>query len=99
MLEVETCEKTGREFLKHEYNRDGDSYRSPWSNTYYPASPDATFFPSEQLLKMEQKANELFAVYCQMYYDFAISSVYFNDTDQNGFNACFLVQKNMDSND
>lgn len=87
---------TGKNFLKHEYNRDGDSYRSPWSNTYFPASPDATFFPSEQLLQLEQKANEVFATYVQLYYDYATSSVYFNDTDTQGFNACFLVQKIMD---
>jgi capping protein beta len=68
-------------FLKHEYNRDGDSYRSPWSNTYFPASPDCTFFPSEGLLRMEQKANELFQMYVRLYYDFANTSVYFNDTD------------------
>lgn len=32
-----------------------------------------------------------------MYYDDAISSVYFNDNDSSGFNSCFLIQKNMDS--
>lgn len=96
MAEVETDAHTGKQFLKHEYNRDGDSYRSPWSNTYFPASPDATFYPSEHLLQLEQKANEVFATYVQLYYDFAVSSVYFNDTDTQGFNACFLVKKNMD---
>ena len=73
-----TC---GRPFLKHEYNRDGDSYRSPWSNQYFPASDDASFFPSEQLLSMEQKANDIFQTYVHLYYDFATASVYFNDTD------------------
>ena len=94
--EVETDTTTGKPFLKHEYNRDGDSYRSPWSNTYFPASPEATFFPSEQLLSLEQKANEVFATYGQLYYDYAITSVYFNDNDAQGFNACFLVKKEMD---
>lgn len=87
----------GKPYLKHEYNRDGDSYRSPWSNTYYPASPDATFYPSEQLLRLEQKANDVFQQYVQLYYDYAVSSVYFNDTEQQGFNACYLVKKEMDS--
>ena len=32
----------------------------------------------------------------QLYYDYAISSVYFNDTDAQGFNSCWLVQKVMD---
>jgi len=96
-LEVETDTATGQQFLKHEYNRDGDSYRSPYSNTYFPPSPDATFFPSEALLALEQKANALFATYVQLYYDFAISSVYFNDTDSQGFNACFLVKKELNN--
>ena len=51
-LEVEIDSKNGREFLKCEYNRDGDAYRSPWSNKYFPeseASPDAAF-PSSDLL-------------------------------------------------
>lgn len=95
-IEIEMDMTTGKNFLKHEYNRDGDSYRSPWSNTYFPASPDATFFPSEQLLQLEQKANEVFSTYVQLYYDFATSSVYINDNDTQGFNACFLVQKIMD---
>jgi len=33
-----------------------------------------------------------------MYYDEATTSVYFNDTDTQGFNGCFLVKKEMDSN-
>ena len=96
LLEEETDTASGKKFLKHEYNRDGDSYRSPWSNTYFPASPDATFFPSEQLLQLEQKANDVFSTYVHLYFDYAISSVYFNDTDTQGFNACFLVKKEMD---
>jgi len=95
-LEEETDTNTGKKFLKHEYNRDGDSYRSPWSNTYFPESPEATFFPSQELLQLEQKANEVFAIYVKLYYDYAISSVYLNDTDGQGFNACFLVKKEMD---
>ena len=46
---------------------------------------------------MEQKANDIVQTYVQLYYDFATASVYFNDTDTQGFNACFLVQKIMDT--
>lgn len=35
-IETELDTVTGRDFLKCEYNRDGDSYRSPWSNKYFP---------------------------------------------------------------
>ena len=37
----------------------------------------------------------MFATYVHLYYDYAVSSVYFNDTDSQGFNACFLVKKEM----
>jgi len=35
---IEIAEDTveGKAFLKSEYNKDGDSYRSPWTNTYFP---------------------------------------------------------------
>lgn len=46
---------------------------------------------------MEKKANELFQMYVRLYYDFAHTSVYFNDTDDQGFNACYLVKKNMEN--
>jgi capping protein beta len=60
----------GKIFLKHEYNRDGDSYRSPWSNQYFPQA-DSSFFPSAPLLQLEQKANAMFATYVKLYYDYA----------------------------
>ena len=48
------------------------------------------------LLRLEQRANEVFRVYVQLYYDQALSSVYFNDTEEPGFKAAFLVKKDMD---
>jgi hypothetical protein len=51
-LDVEVDGTNGREFLKCEYNRDGEAYRSPWSNRYFPedsVSPDANY-PSSELL-------------------------------------------------
>lgn len=95
LLETETDDTVGKIFLKHEYNRDGDSYRSPWSNQYFPKA-DSTFFPSAPLLQLEQKANAMFATYVKLYYDYAQSSVYFVDTSEPGFNACFLVKKDIE---
>ena len=46
----------GCDFLSCEYNKDGDSYRSPFSNKYYPAIDDAgytPFHPQGMLLEME----------------------------------------------
>ena len=47
------------------------------------------------MLQLEQKANAMFATYVKLYYDFALSSVYFVDTQDPGFNACFLVKKDI----
>ena len=35
-LQEGTDNETGRKYLKCDYNRDGDSHRSPWSNKYDP---------------------------------------------------------------
>ena len=57
---------TGKKFLLCDYNRDGDSYRSPWSNAYQPAIDDG-FLPSEKLRAMEMEANDLFDAYRYVY--------------------------------
>ncbi len=68
-LETEFDEGAGKEFLKCEYNRDGDSYRSPWSNTYFPQPSDDAIYPSNDLLSLEQKANNVFQTYVSLYFD------------------------------
>jgi len=45
-LEIEIDTTVGREFLKCEYNRDGDSYRSPWTNSYFPPTGEDAIYPS-----------------------------------------------------
>jgi capping protein beta len=92
-------EKEGKEFLKCEYNKDGESYRSPWSNQYFPPivvgeGEEEPMYPSTELLEMEQKANDVFARYAKLYYDNNfLTSVFFFDTDNNGFGSCWLVKK------
>uniref|UniRef100_A0A2P2JHK9 F-actin-capping protein subunit beta n=2 Tax=Rhizophora mucronata TaxID=61149 RepID=A0A2P2JHK9_RHIMU len=82
----------GKEFILCEYNRDADSYRSPWSNKYHPALEDAPY-PSSELRKLEAEANEIFAIYRDQYYEGGISSVYMWEDDNEGFVACFLIKK------
>ena len=96
---METDESCGKIFLKHEYNRDGDSYRSPWSNRYFPeasASHEAVF-PSSELLQLESKFNDVFHRYAALYFDTGntLTSVYLFDTQHAGFGACFLVKKQI----
>ncbi|KAK4139730.1 F-actin-capping protein subunit beta [Dichotomopilus funicola] len=39
-LTVRRCKQSGRDYLLCDYNRDGDSYRSPWSNQFDPPLDD-----------------------------------------------------------
>ncbi|XP_074264419.1 F-actin-capping protein subunit beta [Silene latifolia] len=83
---------SGKEFILCEYNRDADSYRSPWTNQYQPPLEDG-LYPSPELRKLEAEANDVFAVYCDQYYEGGISSVYMWEDDNEGFVACFLIKK------
>ncbi|GMH01010.1 hypothetical protein Nepgr_002849 [Nepenthes gracilis] len=83
---------SGKEFILCEYNRDADSYRSPWSNKYHPQLEEG-LYPSLELRKLEIEANDVFAVYRDQYYEGGISSVYMYEDDNEGFVACFLIKK------
>lgn len=91
-LQVRVDPVLKREYLLCDFNRDGDSYRSPWTNKYYPELEDGAL-PSERLYEMEKIANEVFARYRDLYFTTgAISSCYFWDLDE-GFAACILIKK------
>mmetsp|Transcript_74856 Transcript_74856/g.86900 ORF Transcript_74856/g.86900 Transcript_74856/m.86900 type:complete len:278 (+) Transcript_74856:18-851(+) len=94
-LEVLTDEKNGLPYIKSEYNRDGDSYRSPHSNEYYPPI-DKPLLPSPALREMEQKAMPLFREYVYLYYESALHSTYFWDKEDGGFACAILIKKEVD---
>ncbi|KAI0395747.1 F-actin-capping protein subunit beta [Xylariaceae sp. FL0594] len=102
-LTVRRCRQTGRDYLLCDYNRDGDSYRSPWSNEFDPPLQDApgggggadqasSGLPSEKIRRMEIKANEAFDLYRELYYEGGVSSVYFWNLDD-GFAGVVLLKK------
>ncbi|KAK4176121.1 F-actin-capping protein subunit beta [Triangularia setosa] len=107
-LTVQRCKQTGRDYLLCDYNRDGDSYRSPWSNQFDPPLDEAGAggvgaggsnegagegaVPGERVRKMEIKANEAFDVYRELYYEGGVSSVYFWNLDD-GFAGVVLLKK------
>ncbi|EFQ26548.1 F-actin capping protein [Colletotrichum graminicola M1.001] len=90
-LTVKRCKQTGRDYLLCDYNRDGDSYRSPWSNQFDPPLDEGAI-PSERVRKMEVRANEAFDVYRDLYYEGGVSSVYFWNLDD-GFAGVVLLKK------
>jgi capping protein beta len=90
-LKVARDKLIGKDYLLCDYNRDGDSYRSPWSNQYDPPF-DEGIQPSDRLRKLEIEANSAFEQYREMYFEGGVSSVYFWDNDF-GFAGVILIKK------
>lgn len=75
-LEVRRCKRTGRDYLLCDYNRDGDSWRSPWSNEFEPplendggtaAGEDAGGAkPGERVRALEIKMGEAIDLYREL---------------------------------
>lgn len=97
-LKVAKCEELGKSFLTCDYNRDGDSYRSPWSNKFYPAPEDDDGpRPSDKLRQLEVAANDSFDIYRDLYYDGeGTLLVYLWDTDGDDFAGVILFKKEND---
>ncbi|MCJ1481029.1 F-actin-capping protein subunit beta [Schaereria dolodes] len=94
-LEVHRCKKSGRDYLLCDYNRDGDSWRSPWSNEFEPPlgeGDEEGTRPSERVRGMEIRMGEAVDVYRDLYYEGGVSSVYFWDLDD-GFAGVVLLKK------
>lgn len=90
-LKIARDKETGKDYLLCDYNRDGDSYRSPWSNTYDPPLDDGAV-PSDKLRRLEIDANSAFDQYREMYFEGGVSSVYLWDLDH-GFAGVILIKK------
>ena len=86
---------TATPFILCEYNRDGDGYRSPFSNLYTPEDNTEGYRPGGLLRKMEVAANEIFAEYAALYYGMpTVSSVYVWGEGRENFAAAVLFLKN-----
>ena len=88
------------EFITCEQNRDGDSYRSPYSNKYFPPTEDAKY-PSPQLRKLEEQLNQMFKNYAKAYYSSQSHiSVYcwdLGESPSDGFGVAVLVKHSVNS--
>jgi capping protein beta len=82
------------EFIKSEYNREGDSYRSPHSNNYFPHTDDEDLkYPSKELRDLEIKLNKIFQIYTRSYYSpNAIVSVYAWHLEGKNFAIAVLIR-------
>jgi len=93
-LKIARDKQVAKDYLLCDYNRDGDSYRSPWSNAYEPPLEDGAM-PSERVRKLEIDANNAFDQYREMYFEGGVSSVYLWDLEH-GFAGVILIKKSGD---
>jgi len=91
-LELELDTQKGENFFRSEFNRDGDSYRSPYTNTYFPPL-DNGLLPSPKIRLLEEKAQILFQEYLKLYYEGGIVNTFFWDKEDGGFAGCILIKK------
>jgi len=100
-LQVLSDELTGKLFLASDFNRIGQSYRSPWCNVYLPNPHEAEemYFPPDELRRIEQAFNELLLSYCYLYFDNAVGSAYLSESPD-GSNLFFgVLQVKKESSD
>ncbi|CZT17877.1 related to F-actin capping protein beta subunit [Ramularia collo-cygni] len=94
-LKTTRCPTTGRDFLCCDYNRDNQSYRSPWSNTFHPPiDPEdaADLLPKGRIRTMEEALNAGVDVYRELYYEGGVSSAYLWELED-GFAGVVLFKK------
>jgi capping protein beta len=105
-LRLISSTKIIKPFLTCDYNRDGDYYRAPGTKQYYTLegnNAQSDFYPSDNLLHLENDANALFDLYRNAYFTTGTSSVYFFESEDNqfgpAFGAAWLVHKEAPAKD
>lgn len=82
-------------FINSKFNKEENSFRSPWSNIYFPSASSQKEFIKE-LRELEIKLNNLVKIYAKLYYgEKAITSVFAWEQDQSiltGFNCAVLIK-------
>ena len=95
-LKIEEDTVTHQSFIKCDYNRDADSYRSPFSNQYFPPLDDGTQIPSK-LRALEELGNKAFGSYLNLYFNKSGTlSVYCWEIDDNSFGLGVFIRKDED---
>jgi capping protein beta len=64
-LKIQKCPITGRNYLCCDYNRDGDAFRSPWCNIYFPPLENGVL-PSFAMRQLELQLNDAFDIYREL---------------------------------
>lgn len=96
-------------FISCDYNRDGDSFRSPWDNEYFPPIEEEDYTPlkpDEWLRSLEVTMNSVVQVYRHQYFSKeGVSNAYCWDMDggskvapeKRKFGCCIVITKDFES--
>jgi capping protein beta len=97
-LKVVKDTDTDSSFLACEFNRDLDSFRSPFSNKYFPQLPDGQKIPS-RLRNIEVRANTAFNAYRNLYFHVgqSVASVYLWEIDAKIFGFGVFIKNVVDT--
>jgi len=93
-LKIAFDAESKKDYLLCDYNRDGDSYRSPWSNKYDPPLSDGKV-PKLSTRTLEEQFHNAFNIYRDLYFEGGVSSVYLWDTDD-AFAGVVVIKKTQD---
>lgn len=98
-LQILTDDSTGKLFIASDFNRIGQSFRSPWSNQYLPnpEEADELYFPPDDLRRVEMTLNELLLSYCNLYFDNAVGSAFLSESPESEkmFYGVFQIKKDF----
>jgi capping protein beta len=93
-LKIAYDSESKKDYLLCDYNRDGDSYRSPWSNKFDPPLKDGNT-PPKELRELEINMNKAFDFYRDLYFEGGVSSVYLWEVE-GGFAGVILIKRTQD---
>jgi capping protein beta len=82
-------------FLRTEFNREGNSYRNPFTNHYSPENSEG-YRPSGIFRTLEENGNILFAEYVKQYYGGDTTGSFFvteNEEGKGNFSCGFFAKK------
>lgn len=96
-LQIAVDPETQQQYIRCDFNRDCDSFRSPFTSRYYPELPDG-IQPPPALRRLELAAQGGFDAYKRLYFsDGAVLSVYAWEIDYDRFGVGVFVRKDVDS--
>ncbi|SPJ09021.1 F-actin-capping protein subunit beta, putative [Plasmodium sp. DRC-Itaito] len=93
-IKIKYDKEENKYYLGNMFNKEKDSYRSPYTNIYFPEQYINSYVPPEHLRTLEILYNKIFDRYRKAYYMNGLSSVYLLPHPiEDGFVACFLIKK------